>query len=116
MKFLKTYKLFENEHEFNIGDYVKIGHGSFSQNLKDFFKVEIGQITNIDPRKIMLKYTVKFFKTIPNVSMKHFIEVTKDELDKPDEDELNNYLKIYAPKEEYEKFLINKKAAKYNII
>jgi hypothetical protein len=115
MKFLKTYKLFENNQEFNVGDYVKIVGDYFDQSHLIFFKSEIGKIEDI---KVGTEYPydIKFFKKVPLGNGSYIFSVNLDELEPPNEIELDYYLKKHLSKEEYKKFLINKKAAKYNIL
>jgi hypothetical protein len=119
MKFLKTYKLFENNQDFKVGDYVKITGDYFDVAHKSFFESNYGQIVNIENGNIF-PFSIKFFKLVPLGEGKYSFNVDSDELEKPNELELDNYFKEllktrYLTKEEYEKIHINKKANKYNL-
>ena len=48
MKFLQTYKLFENNQNFKMGDFVKIVGDYFDIAHKSFFESNFGQISKID--------------------------------------------------------------------
>ena len=44
MKFLQTYKLFENNQNFKMGDFVKIVGDYFDIDQKDFFESKINKL------------------------------------------------------------------------
>lgn len=118
MKFLQTYKLFENNQDFKVGDYVKIVGDYFDNAHITFFKSNFGQITDIDDSDY--PYEITFFKKVPLSEGSYTFNVDSDELEKPNELELDEYLKNlvqsnYLDEEEYNKILINMKSKKYNL-
>jgi hypothetical protein len=133
MKFLKTYKLFEkydndkDEDDFNIGDYIKINYNELLDppTIEFCKKGVFGKIIDINNKNYDdYKFTVQFFENVPRLFPNHILRgvekyeaiLPKRKLEKPNEIELDNYLKKHLSEDEYEKFLINKKATKYNIL
>lgn len=119
MKFLKTYKLFENNQEFEVGDFVKIVGDYFDIAHKSFFESNFGQISKIYD-DTNYPYNIKFFKQVPLCNGSYIFYANLDELEAPNELDLNNYLKNlvktkYLTEDEYKKILINMKSKKYNL-
>lgn len=121
MKFLKTYKLFENNQEFEVGDFVKIVGDYFDIDQKDFFESNFGQITDINDNVMDdYPYEITFFKFVPLHEESYTFNAELDELEKPNNLKLEEYLKNlvqfnYLDEEEYKKILINMKSKKYNL-
>lgn len=120
MKFIKTYKLFENNYDFNVGDYVKITGDYYDSEYIHFFEKEIGQITNISSNKDF-PFKVTFFKSLPNLvetdtyDEKYVFYADYTELEYPNDYELDNYLKKYLSDEEYEEYEIKKDTKNFNL-
>lgn len=120
MKFLKTYKLFENNQYFKVGDFVKIigDYDYFDNTYISFFKSNFGQITDINDSDY--PYEITFFKNISLDEDSNIFYADLDELEKPNDFLLDNYLKElvqtnYLDDDEYNEILINIKSKKYNL-
>ena len=118
MKFLKTYKLFENSQEFKVGDFVRIVGDYFDIAHKSFFESNFGQITDINDSDY--QYEITFFKIVPLGEGSYTFNAELDELEKPNNLKLEEYLKNlvqfnYLDEEEYKKILIKLKSNKYNL-
>ena len=114
MRYIKNYEtISEYKNEFKIGDYVviiNIDNYGYFRDVEDFLKQAVGQVVGIDD--IYVEYYYVTFNFTENIIKQYY----KNEEMKPlSFNERDLRLATTEEIEDYEHYILNQDANKYNI-